>query len=53
MNEDQRSSFELKMVNYFLGKNSNDDLQVYKFFKLILDASVRDEVISKIKEGKT
>ncbi len=52
MTEDQRSSFKLKMVNYFLGKNSDDDLQVYKFFKLILDPSVRGEVVSKIKEGK-
>lgn len=53
MREDQRSSFEVKMMNYFFGKNSPDDLQVYKFFKLILDDSVRNKVISGIKEGRS
>ncbi|PHJ14179.1 hypothetical protein IM41_02415 [Fervidobacterium sp. SC_NGM5_G05] len=55
MSETERDNFKSKITSYFMKKNSKEDMEAYKFYKLILENSNAHKVIelySKIVNSK-
>uniref|UniRef100_A0A7C4VTU5 Uncharacterized protein n=1 Tax=Fervidobacterium thailandense TaxID=1008305 RepID=A0A7C4VTU5_9BACT len=54
MDEEQLREFKSKVVAYFMNKNSQDDVEAYKFFRLVLEddnAKKILEICEQIKGG--
>lgn len=54
MDEEQLREFKSKVVAYFMNKSSQDDVEAYKFFRLVLEddnAKKILEICEQIKGG--
>lgn len=50
MEEDEREIFRKKVKSYFLSRTSSEDVEAYKFFKLILNESILKQVLDRLSD---
>ncbi|RKX50350.1 MAG: hypothetical protein DRP38_01285 [Thermotogae bacterium] len=50
MEDDEREIFRKKVKSYFLSRTSSEDVEAYKFFKLILNESILKQVLDRLSD---
>jgi len=50
MDEKEREIFRKKVKAYFLSRTSSEDVEAYKFFKLILEETILKQILDKLND---
>jgi hypothetical protein len=48
MSKEKREEFKRKMNIYFAGRSSDEDVQVYRFYKIVLEKA--EEILREVRE---
>jgi|YelNatsi2bottle7_1022547.scaffolds.fasta_scaffold00412_2 predicted metal-binding transcription factor (methanogenesis marker protein 9) len=53
MSEEELRDFRSKVINYFMNRNSPEDKEAYKFYKIVLEDKNAKKILELYEEIKT